>query len=119
LIRVEDEAGKAMRNDYTSRDAGCGGGSERSDKGPEADLSAADRVRVLATLVWLAGRRKEPVPRAVDETSPWDRSMIEEYKAVKDLLAKTTRVAKLKERAAAKDPWVSEQAALAFTLTRK
>jgi len=121
LIRIEDPAGKAMRNDYRTFDSDCG--PNRIAIGPPSDvegaLSSLDRTRVLEALVWLGGQRRPPPEVDPDKENPGHRMYAVEYQMIKGLLTKPSVLAKLKELSADKDPWVREQATLALTASQK
>lgn len=112
LIRLEDNEGKAMRNEYYVSHFQSGPNVPlQTEEAWEADLLGNDRLKVLRALVWLGGVHwNKPEERTVDKQG----ESAQFFKLVRKVRARPKVQARLKQLAAGKNVWEREAAVLAL-----
>jgi hypothetical protein len=112
LVRLENEAGKATRNQYYVKRFRCGPRvPELTEAEWEADLMSSERARVLRALVWLGGFHWD------FHAEEWkDKKQYEDADQVKlwrKIRSQDKVIARVQELAKSEDVWLREAAELA------
>jgi hypothetical protein len=111
LIRLEDSRGKAARNRYDNKAYAGPALPRQTARAWEADVTSSDRFKCLRALVWLGGNRWE---MQSGERRKKDLDKPEDIRLVRQVRASEKVIARVRELAAGKDPWLAEAAQLAL-----
>jgi hypothetical protein len=111
LVRLEDSGGAATRNRYYIKHWRCGHEIAKLTEAEwEADLTSADRVRVLRALVWLGGLHWDLRGNTADGRSNEDPDQVLLWR---DVLARQKVIARILELLNSEDLWLRQAAQLA------
>jgi len=112
LVRLEDDQGKYVRNNYEAPNHTIGPRiPDRDPSAWEASLTSTDPAEVLWALVWIGGRHADttPVGSGVRLESP------EDARAVQVVRSRESVRKKIAELTKSRNPWIAEAARMVQT----
>jgi len=107
LVRLEDDKGRAVRNNYGAPNHTIGPQVPiREAQAWEASLSSPDPAEILWALAWLGGTHADPVPPPPN----YLRESLEDARRFQEVLKREGVQSRLRVLSTSPNPWIAEAA---------